>query len=421
MMMRRTDHLFAENNLDAVLRGRAQRIPELVGDVPRDQFLASSDDELVEYFLSEFRVEPLVIYEDRMEREQSETKVDVTGRFDWDPFPEERRGPKLVPGTEVKVFLPFTGDAELWKLKPNPCRLSFPYATVVQPRAGEVGSIVFTVTKTHGTAPEEYKKALDKQLDDVRDHLKNQQAQIETFNAALPKDIQQAVNTRRKRLEEQDVVAKALDIPLRRRGEAAPIEPIRLKEKIVRPLPPPPESAWKPEPGIDEKNYENVLKIIRHQGRTFETTPATYKVHDEEELRDMVVANLNIYLEGEGGGETFRKSGKTDICVKEGDRAAFVAECAVWRGEKHLLGKTDQLLDYLTWRDCKAALIIFNKEVAGFAELLNKVPVALARHRFLVKNLGQQGEGEWRYVFRSAEDEGRRITVHVFWFDLLVK
>ena len=420
-MARRTDYLFAEGDLGASLTAASEQIPGKIDQVPKDQFLASSEEELVNHFVSTLAVEPLELHEDRMYLEQSETQVDVAGSPDRDWGFPGRSGPLLVPGTEAKISIPFNGDIELWKLRPSTYRTTFPFGNASGPRTEKTGTLVLTLTKPHDKPQEEFKSDVDRLLDDIRFYVDNQRRDIETFNRDLPNQIRAAVSARRERLRKQEGLSEMLGIPLKPREGTAPIEPIRMKEKIVKPLPPPPKSGLKSEPGIDEKNYENILKIIRHQGRAFETTPSTYKVHDEEELRDMIVANLNIYLEGEAGGETFRKSGKTDICVKEGDRAAFVAECAMWRGEKHLVGKVDQLLGYLTWRDCKAALVIFNKEVAGFAELLNKVPETLAKHRFLVKDIGQQGEGEWRYVLRSAEDEGRRITVHVFMFNLFVK
>ncbi len=99
---------------------------------------------------------------------------------------------------------------------------------------------------------------------------------------------------------------------------------------------------------------------------------------------------------------------------------AFVAECKVWHGGKELGHAIDQLLDYLTWRDCKDALIVFNKKVSGFSALLEKVPAAISAHQLMEKDLGQQSAGEWRYLFRSKEDENRQITVHVFLFNLFV-
>ena len=63
----------------------------------------------------------------------------------------------------------------------------------------------------------------------------------------------------------------------------------------------------------------------------------------------------------------------------EGDRAAFVAECKIWHGAKKLVESLDQLVRYLTWRDCKAALVIFNMNTAGFAELLEEGAKRLER------------------------------------------
>ena len=98
-----------------------------------------------------------------------------------------------------------------------------------------------------------------------------------------------------------------------------------------------------------------------------------------------------------------------------------MAECKVWRGSKELTSAIDQLLGYLTWRDCKAALVIFNKKNARFGELLEKVPAALTDHPYRKKELRQEASGEWRYVFRTGEDEYREVTIHVFVFDLHVR
>ena len=55
----------------------------------------------------------------------------------------------------------------------------------------------------------------------------------------------------------------------------------------------------------------------------------------------------------------------------------------------------------------------------GF-ELIAKVPATLHSHPFFVKDVGQKGGGEWRFIFRSEEDEHRQIAVHMFLFDLFV-
>lgn len=214
--------------------------------------------------------------------------------------------------------------------------------------------------------------------------------------------------------------SSAHNIPLRPREGLPAVEPLPIKRNLARPLPAAPKEGFKPEPGIQDVDYEHILAVIRHEGRTFEATPKTYSVHDEEGLRDILLAHLNGHYEGGATGETFRRMGKTDIRIEDANRAAFVAECKVWRGPQELAAACDQLLGYLTWRDCKAALVLFNKNNAKFSEILAKLPETLRAHPLYIKTVAETSSGEWRYLFRSREDEARLVTVHVMAFNLYV-
>ena len=235
-----------------------------------------------------------------------------------------------------------------------------------------------------------------------------------------PDIIRKAIKARQERLKTHSGIADMLGIPLRRRDGVPAVEPIHIERTLVKPLPPPPKSRFKPEPGITDTDYDHILSVIRHEGRTFEATPHTYAVHDEEELRDIILAHLNGHYKGSATAETFRRRGKTDIRIEAADRAAFVAECKIWGGPKELTSGINQLLGYLTWRDCKAAMLIFNKHNAKFTGLLEKIPETLRSHQNFRRDLEQQGDGEWRYVFTSIEDEQRQIILHVFVFDIYV-
>jgi len=169
---------------------------------------------------------------------------------------------------------------------------------------------------------------------------------------------------------------------------------------------------------VPEVEYENILTIIRHEGRTYETTPATYAIHEEEELRDIILAHLNGHYKGDASGETFRRAGKTDIRIEAESRSAFVAECKMWKGPKTITESVNQLLSYLTWRDCKAAVVIFNKDVAGFTELLQKVRPTLESHIRIMKVSSDNGQAEWSCVFRSLDDDTRLVHVHIFVFNI---
>jgi hypothetical protein len=179
-------------------------------------------------------------------------------------------------------------------------------------------------------------------------------------------------------------------------------------------------TGYKPEPAISDETYEQILSIVRHAGASFEGTPQTYTPIGEEGLRDNVVSHLNAVFEGRATGETFRKYGKTDIRIEEQNRAAFIGECKLWGGEKALNAALTQLLDYLTWRDYKAALIIFNKGVAAFSGIQQTIGAALPQHPNFLRERQCTHAGEWRYVFKSSEDSAREVTVHIFAFNLYV-
>jgi hypothetical protein len=230
--------------------------------------------------------------------------------------------------------------------------------------------------------------------------------------------IRDATIQRRQRLKQHGDISALLNIPLQEKAGAPPLKRIPIETRRPPPLPVPPKGGMKPEPGIDVAIYEKILTVIRHEGRTFETTPATLAKLDEEELRDILLAHLNGHFEGGATGETFRRKGKTDIRIEDKDRSAFVAECKIWGGAGEIIKAVGQLLSYLTWRDSKAALIVLNKNVAGFSELPDKMRQTILNHQFFLKEIPTNNAGEYRFLMRSEEDPGRRVTVHAYLFNL---
>jgi hypothetical protein len=410
--------LFSEGDLYSGLRGHLDKAKEKVDSLPKEQFLGTSEEDLIEHFYSSLILQPITLHEDAMVMDQQETKIDVSGWPDRNPFKDP--GPIFVGGIKVTISIPFSGDPQFWKIKPSSWQSVFPRGNIRRLGPDGIGYLDIVIKQPSDEDPKRIKEVLDNTLSGIRFYLVTQKNEIDQHNKKLFDTIRQAIQNRRDRIKAHDGIADFLKIPLKRKEGVPEIKPISVQRKLVRPLPPIPKGNVKQEPGITIEDYEHILSVIRHEGRTFETTPKTFAVHDEEGLRDIILAHLNGHYKGDATGETFRRSGKTDIRIEDEKRAAFVAECKVWRGAKELQDAVDQLLGYLTWRDCKDAMIIFNKENARFTELLQKVPEALSSHHLFKKDLGKQGDGEWRYIFASKEDELRRIAVHVFLFNLYV-
>lgn len=407
--------LFSEYDLDISIRNFLKRAVHSVDEIPENQFHISSDDEIVRSIVSKMSVAPIELYEDKAVLDHSETQIDVQGWRDraWG----HDGGPLMIPGTSVTISYPYTGKAELWRAKPMRYTLNPPRATIRELK-GESGFLDINVTRPADEGPAVFKPAIDQTLASIKEYLSWSKSQLETFNASIAGHILPAIQARRVRLAQHSKIADLIGIPLAKKDGAPAVQPIHVEHRIVE-LPPVPRSGLKPEPGIADKLYDDILSIIRHEGRTFETTPKTYKGLDEEALRDVMLAHLNGHFKGGATGETFRRSGKTDIRIEQDNRAAFVGECKVWRGGAEVETALDQLTGYLTWRDCKAAVVIFNKEVKGFAELVDvKMPAALKAHPHFIEMLASDEAGEWHCIFRSKEDPGRRIKVRVLLFNL---
>src|SRR5437773_386517 len=150
--------------------------------------------------------------------------------------------------------------------------------------------------------------------------------------------------------------------------DAVPIQ--RGRARVERPAVP--TGKFAPEPILAADEYENILSIIKNMVRVMEQSPHAFENMAEEDLRTHFLVQLNSQYEGGATGETFNFQGKTDILIRAEGRNVFIAECKFWGGEKQFLDTIDQLLSYLSWRDTKTAVIIFNRN-ANFSNVLKKI------------------------------------------------
>jgi hypothetical protein len=407
------NYLFSEGDLARGLDANRRRIRELVDAIHREQFLATSVDTICEHIVAQLTVDPLVLHEDKMTMEHAETKIDVTHRFEYGGSLDGR--PVMVDGHMLTFYIPLSGDADLWRARPSTFSLNPPRGDIDTRRK----LLTLSFANTSQTEQSWFKQQLEGAMASIRQSIAAQLSQIQQHNASLPKAVQEAVAHRRDQLSKLHGLVSAFNIPLAQKPGMPEYKPVDVLRKQIQ-LPKVPVAGFKPEPAIADELYEAILANIRHMGATFEGTPQTYQALGEEGLRDILLASLNSVYQGRAAGEAFRHYGKTDIRIEEDTRSAFVAECKLWGGEQVLVSALEQLLDYLTWRDCKASLVLFNKGVAGFAGMQETIKASLRAHSNFLREKPGQPTGEWRFVFRSREDAGREVTVHVFCFNLYV-
>jgi hypothetical protein len=126
---------------------------------------------------------------------------------------------------------------------------------------------------------------------------------------------------------------------------------------------------------------------------------------------------LEPNFEGSATGETFNKTGKTDILLRHEGSNVFIGECKFWKGEKSFLATISQLLGYLTWRDSKAAVIMFvpNKEFSSVVETAKK---AAPKHSNFLKYVDEKDETWFNYEFHLDGDRNRVVKLAVMLYHI---
>ena len=209
----------------------------------------------------------------------------------------------------------------------------------------------------------------------------------------------------------------SLGIPIRQKAapETFVVPTKKRKSPVSRPLVPP--EQFTPEPAMAQEVYEHILGVLKSMALVIERSPSSFSSLDEEAIRTHCLIQLNGHYEGLATGETFNSSGKTDILVRVGDRNVFIAECKFWRGPKSFVDAIDQLLSYMSWRDSKCALLIFNrqKDSSTVRRKMHEIVVARNEHR---RTLAQDSNGESRYILVKPSDPGREIQTTTMVFDI---
>jgi hypothetical protein len=103
--------------------------------------------------------------------------------------------------------------------------------------------------------------------------------------------------------------------------------------------------------------------------------------------------------------------------IREQDRNLFIAECKFWGGEKSFSLTLDQILSYLSWRDSKAAVLIFNRN-KGLSDVLAKIVETATAHPHCKRGPLIEGEIRFRHAFGNPSDHNREIMLTVMVFDV---
>ena len=408
--MTRDDLLFFGKDLSALIRGYELAIREEVAGWEPNRILASSESDLVSYLVEKYTLDAPRILRDQLYIEsEGEAKIDVSGTFEYDI--RDRGQPFHVTGSFVTVAIPFEGDGDLFEFRASTYSLNPPCGSVS-------GSSVLISFRGVEMNAQRTREEIDATVGNIEQHLEYIGNDCAGWNGRVSSVAEQCVRNRKERLLKQANMVSALGLPMKRRAESAVVSavPVTRRERPIV-LPPAPREAFKPEPALPDSEYDYILTVIDHMSRNIERSPSTFVQMKEEQIRDIILVNLNGHYEGNATGETFNSEGKTDILIRADGRNVFIAECKYWTGPKSLLAAIDQILGYLTWRDTKASLLVFCRNT-DFTKTLSSIAAAVPTHSNFKRELNRVSDTHVRYLFGQKNDADRDLYLAVQAFSL---
>ena len=401
---------FRDYDLRQVIANQWAAVNKKIDTMSNEEIMANDLDVLAENIYQEYFIEPVTIFEeDFSKRSIKQGKIQKY----IDPFFRDYSDREYVEvdGVIAEFYFPYTGESDLFKCRASTFSMGvYPEITVNKT------TVSFRIERSlsemnNAKAKDSLLGSLEQALKEIRDGLSYANNDVTAFNNSLKRQAMKWLEEKKKKVEAYFSIATMLEVPIEKKEYAQTHIP--LKRHIVPVAKHYETSNYY---GILDGDYKDILDSIKHTGSTYERTPSSYKTLHEEDLRNTLLAALNATYKGDATGETFRNRGKTDICIERDNRAAFVAECKMWTGQKEVGKAIDQLDGYLTWRDCKTALIYFVRR-KDFLKTLESAGAALRAYDGM-RNVIALDKNEFECLFLSKANPGQQIKMRVMLFNL---
>lgn len=405
----RLDYLFNGTSSHRLLDVERERIISAINALDSDRVLNTSIEDLVSFFFENHVMDVPVMNADDIIVDQQERDIDVS--HDRMRYVRDRSRPLHVKGTAVTVEVPFTGDGNFFDIQPSTYSMNGVHGTRNR------NSIFFEIKGTDLTS-DGVKQEIDSRVSQYTTNLDRLRQDTAPFNASLESLIRTQLEQRRKKLLSDKDLVSGLGFKMRQRdGDSATYVAPQVRKKIKPVLPTPSVEPFKPEPVMSLDDFNNILGILDSMARVMELSPSAFRTLGEEDIRMQFLVQLNGHYEGQATGETFNYEGKTDILVKSEGKNIFISECKFWSGPKGLHETIDQILGYLSWRDTKAAVVIFSRN-KSFSAVVEQIPECVQEHPKCKKFLNNRSETSWEYIFSHKDDVNREIRIAVMAFNV---
>lgn len=383
------------------------------------QILGSDLEELSKYYLEKCQLSPILIDETKDANWEHESYVRRIAAHEREEF-YQNEGNIDWQCERVKVEIPIKINNNIEIISQlNSSTFSVSFSAREFNWSPE--KITFSIeTKGYGFTYDEDKivQEINSKIEKIKKLIEWKSNNIESENQNLFEQIKRIIETRKQEIQKNkekiQSLTQKINIPLKKNVSVGAQRIMIDSKPIVQRIKPDPKL---PEEYIlDEQKVLDILDVLDNQAKSFEKTPGSLVSLGEENLRDLLLANLNSIFEGKATGETFSKKGKTDIYLNINKGNILVFECKKWGGEKIFLDTMDQLRGYLTWRHNYGVIIIFAK-VKNFSNILSQIPEIIQKSSSFRNGYKKNNETHFSAV-HNLDDEDKEIKVHYLIYNL---
>ncbi len=400
--MRDRPTLFSGHEVGDVIRGATNGLRTEIENFDKNYIVNVGLHDLAEHLISKYTLDVPVLLDDQ--KQISDEREVMREINDYGQI-------RTVKMPSVTIAVPFTGDPDMFSVRPST------FYSSGWPAGEVVGNELRLTFVSPNNNPATILSYLNNSLQEIRQYLEWMANDVKKHNDNLRALVEECLRQKKeKSLSNMNMIA-TLNIPIRPK-ENGPRQTYRvpdIQRRIEVPKPKVTPTSYQPEPAISIQDYEDILRALEQMIIAMERSPETYQTMGEEDLRNLLLMQLNVTYQGRATGETFNRNGKTDILIREEGKNVFIAECKIWRGSGQFKEAIDQLLGYTCWRDTKTALLIFNRNKDHTA-VLQQIETATPGHPCCKKIIGKNGSGHFRYLFHQPDDKNREIYLSVMAF-----
>lgn len=391
--------LFFRSNWHSIKDSRLAALRDEIDSIDEHRLLNTPLDDLCESFFKKYSIDVPRLAKDAITVDYNEPKVGLSR-----------------VGTIVEVDVPFSGEPSMFNVRPSTSSFNPPRAEVKKTRS----ALRFRISVTN-LDTEQVKGDINEVISSISTYLMWQRRDVKAFDAELRATIAKRIKSRRDNLVESQKLISSLGFELReRQNTAKTFSAPAVRRRITPVMPATNTEPLEAEPALLDDQFGHIIEVIEKMSIVMERSPGAFLNMDEETLRSHILVQLNGHYEGNATGETFNYEGKTDILIRVKNKNIFVAECKFWKGPKSLASAIDQLLGYVSWRDIKTAIILFNRQ-KNFTNVLAAIPDVVKKHPNYKRQAKRESGSKFRYILRHRDDPNRELTLAVIAFDVPTK